>query len=209
MFEFNDRVKRFVDRATGRFVSWDKVLGLGAESRRAASAAIASGVAALAGGGSGAAFGAAFRNEIKAEYIRQYLLGIGGLNRMTPADWGSIGGSLAEQYKYLNGFLAEIAAGGLSEGQIAARAAMYINSSREAFERAKAKCARELEMTEEVWVINGGEHCEDCLEFEARGPQPVGTFPKPGTGETQCLTNCLCHLEYVSKSGKRYGGDSE
>jgi hypothetical protein len=56
------------------------------------------------------------RQEIKDEYIRQYLLGKGGITQMTQADWGSIGGMLSEQYGYLDGFAAQIASGNLSEG---------------------------------------------------------------------------------------------
>ena len=55
------------------------------------------------------------RQEIKDEYIRQYILGKGGLAQMTQADWGSIGGMLKEQYVHLDNFAAEIAAGNLSE----------------------------------------------------------------------------------------------
>jgi hypothetical protein len=186
VFRFNDTAKRFINDA-GKFISWREVLGYSAQSAEQSAAAMARVAGALASGGPLGSFGAAFKAEIKGEYIRQYLLGIGGINRMTQADWGSIGGSLTEQYKYIPGFLEDIASGKLTEAQIAARANMYINSSREAFERAKAKCARELEMTEELWVLDGGEHCEDCLTNEGMGPQPVGTFPKPGSGATQCL----------------------
>ena len=92
-------------------------------------------------------FGALFREEIKKEYIRQYLLGIGGRDQMTAADWGSIGGMLREQYRFLDGFLAEIAAGNLTEAQIMARARMYINSAREAYERAHGRVAGKLGAT--------------------------------------------------------------
>ncbi|HUV53545.1 MAG TPA: DUF559 domain-containing protein [Dehalococcoidia bacterium] len=45
---------------------------------------------------------------------------------------------IAEQYKHLDGFAAEIAAGELSEKMIASRSEMYILSAREAFNRAGA-----------------------------------------------------------------------
>lgn len=147
-------------------------------------------------------FGALFREEIKREYIRQYLLGIGGRGQMTAADWGSIGGMLREQYRFLDGFLAEIAAGDLTEAQVMARARMYINSAREAYERAHGKVAGKLGATEELWVLGVAEHCDDCLALAAEGWQPVGTFPIPGDGSTQCLTNCQCHKEYRDPAGK-------
>ncbi len=79
------------------------------------------------------------RQEIKDEYIRQYLLGRGGREQMTAQDWGSIGGMIGDQYRFLDGFFANVATGELTEAQIAARARMYINSAREGFERGQAR----------------------------------------------------------------------
>lgn len=153
------------------------------------------------------------REELKHEYIRQYLLGRGGRDQMTSVDWGSIGGSLVEQYKYLDGFADVV--GGLTEGQIKVRtfvdlvalarlgdgrsagwvelsngysvalgslvgngrlasgvqrAAMYVNSAREAFYRARAR---------------------------ALGFSPDQLPYQPADGGTACLTRCNCDWEYV------------
>jgi uncharacterized protein YnzC (UPF0291/DUF896 family) len=59
------------------------------------------------------------REELKREYIRQYLLGRGGRDQMSSVDWGSIGGSLVEQYRWLDRFADEV--DGLAEGQIKVR----------------------------------------------------------------------------------------
>jgi hypothetical protein len=126
------------------------------------------------------------RQELKEEYIRQYLLGRGGLAQMTAEDWGSIGGSLAEQYRFLDGFRDAIEDGNLTEGQIKvrslnglaqatadfrfiARASMYVNSAREAFFRAQAR---------------------------ARGFDPNDLPYQPCDGGTDCLTKCQCHWEF-------------
>ena len=58
---------------------------------------------------------AVMRQQIKQSYIEQYITGKGGIEQMTQADWGSIGGQLSEQYSYLDSFSQEIAAGNLSE----------------------------------------------------------------------------------------------
>ena len=105
----------------------------------------------------------AMRQEIKDEYIRQYLLGRGGLSQMTQADWGSIGGMLREQYRYLDRFAGEIAEGQLTEGQNKRRSQMYVNSAREAYWRAAG---------------------------QAHGWPKLPAYP--GDGSTQCLTNCRC-----------------
>lgn len=109
------------------------------------------------------------REEIKGEYLRQYMLGRGGRSQMQRADWSSIGGMLAEQYKYLDRFADEIAAGKLSEAQIAMRAKMYIESAREGYERGR---------TRSLGI-------------------PIGALPTyPAAGSTPCLTNCKCTWEY-------------
>lgn len=58
---------------------------------------------------------AVMRQQIKQSYIEQYITGKGGLEQMTQADWGSIGGQLKEQFSYLDSFAQEIADGKLSE----------------------------------------------------------------------------------------------
>jgi len=151
-----------------------------------------------------------FRGEIKREYIRQYLMGRGGLEKMTSVDWGSIGGSIADQYRYLDNFAREIAAGNLSEGEIRRRSEMYINSAREAFERAKERAAKEAELNEVRWELDPSpevEHCEGepgCTELSEMGWQPVDPWPfvasgretHPGQGDTPCLTSCRCTTCY-------------
>jgi hypothetical protein len=114
---------------------------------------------------------------------------------MTYADWGSIGGMLAEQYGHLDNFAAVL--GDLSEAQIMARSKMYINSGREAYERAHARVAAGLGFDEEIWVIDPfADNCDDCLALAEEGWQPIDHFPFPGAGWTVCLTNCKCHKEY-------------
>jgi hypothetical protein len=106
------------------------------------------------------------RQALKDSYIQSYLFGLGGQQQLTQRDYGSIGGMLADQYKYLNSFAAEIAAGNLTPGQIRARIAMYARSAREAYERANAR----------AWGI------------------PDGALPAiPGDGSScEGLTRCAC-----------------
>lgn len=121
---------------------------------------------------------------------------------MTPADWGSTGGIIADQYRYLGGFAREVAAGTLTEAQVAARSRMYINSGREAFERAKGRTEEEAD--EAAWTLTPAEHCPDCLDLAALGWQPREPWPFavrgataiPGSGATQCKTNCKCVIDY-------------
>lgn len=200
-WQFDRSAGRYRDGGSGRFMAHERVRDLvrqGLGASKAASDELAGLVAGqrLTPGD----WRALMREELKGEYIRQYLLGRGGLPQMRPSDWGRVGGMLAEQYEYLEGFAAQV--GGLTEGQIKTRlarerSAMYFNSAREAFERAQAVAMKAAGHEEERWRRNPtAESCEDCTEYESQGWQPAGHFPFPGDGKTACLTGCQCHKEY-------------
>lgn len=152
---------------------------------------------------------AKMRDEIKEEYIRQYTLGRGGRDQMGPEDWGSVGGSLAEQYKWLDrkadSFLDAVASGQLSEAQIRVRAKMYVDSAREAHERGYARATLEAGMDEVKWTLQPAEHCDDCVAFAALDWQPIESDPfggcYPASGCTACLSNCKCILQYRKTGG--------
>jgi hypothetical protein len=207
-YVWDDVSKRYRDVATGRFVPQTQVMEWLRQSITSTQTVVDAFAGYVADGSLGAAeFGQIMREQIKAEYIRQYLVGIGGEAQMTAANWGSVGGMLTEQYKYLDKFIAEIASGNLTAEQIMARAEMYINSAHEAWERAKYDNAKELDMDLEGWFVDSAlENCPDCLGFQSEGWQPIGHFPFPGAGDTQCLTNCGCRVVYKnSKTGQTYG----
>lgn len=209
-YTFNPETGRYRDTDTGRFVKHVDVIRLVEQSLKS-SENVGATLSGLAGQGalSGKDFESFMRSELKGEYIRQYLAGIGGRAQMTKSDWSSIGGMLKEQYGYLKGFAAEVAAGSLSEEQIAARSAMYINSAREAFERAKERTVVKAGYDLEAWRLGfvRTEHCDDCVGYEAMSWQPVGTFPYPGDGSTVCLTNCKCYKVYKKSSSDEVYGD--
>ena len=155
---------RYRDADTGRFLSAADVRDL-AEERIRITGAGTDGLASMLTGDqlSVRDWETLMREAIKDQYVQEYILGRGGLSQMTQEDWGSIGGMLAEQYRFLTPFAQEIADGNLTEAQIAARSRMYIHSSREALSRATARA-------------NGW---------------PV--LPShPADASTICLTNCAC-----------------
>jgi hypothetical protein len=202
-YQWSESANRYRDTDTGQFVPREQVVAWADQSLDASASvtdALANMVAGEAPVLSPADWRDAMRTEIKKEYIRQYLSSIGGRERMTAERWGSLGGMIGQQYKFLNDFTDEIAAGKLSEAQIRARAAMYVKSAREARERARAQVASEAGWTEVLWQINPGENCEDCIAFNAMGWQLVADDPYggcfPGSGCTQCMSNCNCGLDY-------------
>jgi hypothetical protein len=198
------RSARYRDMETGRYMSRARAIEL-VDASLEVSASRTDTLAEMAGSDppliSPGDWRDAMRQEIKDEYIRQYLFGRGGRDQMTPADWGSIGGMLTEQYRFLDRFAEQIADGALSTAQIRARARMYINSAREAYERGKQRAHIEARFDEVKWVLDPeAESCPDCVEFAAMEWRPMRLNPYggafPGDGSTQCLTNCRCRLVY-------------
>lgn len=221
MYRWNISAQRYQDTVTGRFISRAEVLAFVDEALAASRAASDTLVTLLAEGTLAPNdWRNAFWEELKREYIREYLSGIGGRAVMTQADWGSIGGMLKEQVAYLNNFAAEIALGNLSEGQIRFRAQMYLNSAREAHERARSRAAGKFGADEIQWVLYPeAEHCDTCQGRADQGWQPIapnGGFPDPDApeggafpadGTSQCLTNDQCSTQYRnSKTGEAWEG---
>lgn len=109
----------------------------------------------------------AMRQEIKTQYINQYVMARGGLGNMTQADYGRVGRMLRTQYGYLNEFGAAMTNNPQwSERYIAARSQLYLNSSTQAYEVANQM---------------------------ARGLPPLPAYP--GDGKTVCLSNCNCYWD--------------
>lgn len=135
------------------------------------------------------------RERLKKVYLTEYMLGRGGKNAMTQADYGRVGAMLKEQYDYLRAFAVDVQAGTMSEAQIAARTQLYHESSIQAFERGKAaayggdlllpaypadgrtecrarcKCRWQIRETKKAWKAywrrnSAAESCAGCVERE-------------------------------------------
>ena len=107
-WSWNENSHRYHDSATGRFLSKTEVLGYVQNSLDTARTAPAT---TLQGNVNSAGtdllsnlvsngmmnprdWHEMMREEVKREYIREYMLGRGGRGSMTSVDWGSIGGML-------------------------------------------------------------------------------------------------------------------
>lgn len=209
VFRWETDTARYRDLATGRFVAQDAILDWCQQSIDA-SENVTDMLARYVSDGtvSPGDWERLMRQEIKEQYIAEYIAGRGGREQMTARDWGSIGGQLKNQYKYLRRFRDEVAAGKLSEAQIRVRAGMYVQSSWQARERGYRRAVLEAGYDEVRWVLDPSpevEHCVGCLAFEALGWQKVDKWPftqgsnkdcLPTSGCTPCLVSCRCHLEY-------------
>ena len=169
MWGWVDKLKSFWNRITNKVFGAGAVRELGSANLDSVQARVESLAGALAAGGiSLGEWQSQMRQALKDAHIQMYVLGVGGTGQLTQQDYGRIGGILQEQFRYLDGFAAEIARGGLTAAQIRARAAMYAQAAREAYERGKAR----------AWNV-------------------VGALPAyPGDGNSACLVNCKCYWEF-------------
>jgi len=142
----------------------------------------------------------AMRKEMRDSWRTQYILGAGGVEQMTQADWGRIGGRLNQQYKYLNGFADAIVDADFTDDKeakkILDRASMYADA-RTSFYDGRTSVKKRADFKEErrVLIANDKNNCANCEEFASRGWVKIGTLPEPGQG-SQCLTRCRCDKEY-------------
>lgn len=165
-FRWDKDLRRYRDADSGRFLAEAKVRALRQDLIDRATAEVDALAAQLADGTiTTAEWTTSMRETVKRLTIDQYLLGRGGRNAMTQADWGRIGYRLREQYGYLQRFAELIDQGQLSDAQIAARAKLYVGATWSTFDRAKAA----------AWQIVLPAH--------------------PGDGGTRCRSACRCHWD--------------
>jgi len=117
-------------------------------------------------------------------------------------DEALVAARIQEQYGYLDGFAAAIQAGGegedeegLSIAAIIARAALYAGAAWATFWAVTQ--GRETGQEVRWHTVGDNRCCPDCVALEDRGWMPAADLPTvPGAGDTQCMTNCRCVLEY-------------
>ncbi len=111
-----------------------------------------------------------------------------------------VSGRVGEQYNFLDGFAGAIQDGdegeALSVEAITARAALYAGAGTGTFWSVIRE--QEDEAPEVRWNLTPAEHCTDCLDLDARGWMPVEELggQVPGDGQTICITNCRCYLDF-------------
>lgn len=166
-YDARPSVRRFRDVATGRFLSASKAIDLrdGFQERRRAD--VATLTRQLADQSlSVQDWERQMSDAIRQLHTAQYALGRGGINAMTAGDWDAAAALVEEQRRYLRDFARDVAAGNLSEAQIAARAKLYYSASVGTYERGRAA----------AWNVV---------------PPHV-----PGDGSTACGVNCRCTITY-------------
>lgn len=210
MWRWDEALKRYRNEA-GRFLPFNFVRNLVEQSLASSTNATTTLLDLFLGGQlSKKDLNATLKTELKYEWIRQYLLGKGGLSQMKPADWGRLGGYLKDKYKRLQETLTREAA----PEQLRQYLKAHAEEGRLMFKRAVGTVAKTI-ADEVLWKLNPlAEHCEDCLRRAALSWQPIGVqggFPSgsgevfPGDGSSICNVGDKCYLIYRnSETGKEW-----
>ena len=148
---------------------------------------------------------------VKRQHLQNSALAAGGWDRLTPADYGRIGGNLRSEYKHLANLANGIADGTVSTAQAQNRLHMYMGNARKEFyqvERAHLPKPKAGMSRLERRQLNPADSCDDCIGYAAQGWQAEGVLPVPGEG-SQCFPGSLLVMaEGIVKGFKReYIGD--
>ena len=134
--------------------------------------------------------------ELKGAHVAMSEIASGGRAQWTATQAGRVGVRLREQYKYLNEFGLAIDRGDIDKGDgLMARSEMYAEAERATYEGIRRGQMLDAGFAMERNVLgNTDNNCEGCLAADAEDWVPIGTLDPPG--ERDCLSNCLCSLEY-------------
>ncbi len=144
---------------------------------------------------------AATTGELKTLHIMAALAGSGG-DDLDASQRQTVGAQLGGQFGYLNRLTTQLATGEQApDARFLARVGMYADAARTTFAGAERGQAQADGALWERRVLGETEHCPECLEYAARGWQPVGSLPLPGE-DSSCMVNCACEMEYSSAAEK-------
>jgi len=183
--------KRYRDTKTGRFLARSVVQDLRDSYIDAESTFIADITAQLADGDRTLrSWEAELWDRVKIAFNAEFMAGRGGRNALTQSDKSAMARMLKSQRQFLRDFSEEIRSGTMSEAMIRSRADLYINASRQAFEKGKARsfdlrlpaypadgssecmandrCSWEIAEKPDryncTWRLSVAEHCSTCLD---------------------------------------------
>lgn len=137
------------------------------------------------------------REALKLSHAQAAIIGNGGRDSMGPAEWGKVGQRLRGEYRYLETFARDLLAGSISTPMALARIGMYSQAVRGSYwEGSAIRQERQGYSLMRRILDPQAKHCDDCVNFAARGAVPIGSLPMPGQ-RCACLSNCRCRVQYM------------
>lgn len=195
-FTWNAAAARYRD-ARGRFVSTQQVrAALDATLDRYKREAKALAEQLRAGTLSLRAFDQAMRQLVKDTHLVSAASAVGGWQQLLndPAALGRAGRAIRTQYRYLDGFVRDVASGEQTlGGSLSIRAAMYVDAGRNTHEKQREVLERTAGFDQERSIRHVSDSCATCISEAARGWVGIGQLVP--IGQRICLTNCRCTIE--------------
>jgi hypothetical protein len=148
---------------------------------------------------------ASVREAIKGAHIQAAIVGYGGKDQMGASEYGRIGQRLRSEYAYLQGFALDLLEQRISFPMALARIGLYAQSVRGSYWQGTELRKQEQGFSLMRRILDPqAQHCEDCLEFAARGIVSIGSVPLPGQS-CACRARCRCRVEYFRQQFPNVG----
>jgi hypothetical protein len=210
-YSWSRSVGRYRSDDSGRFVARADVVGLlqaqtdGLEGRVGALTQ-----ALIEGNLAPAYYAEQVSTELRRAHLQQVALAAGGWDRLTPADYGSVGRKLRDDYARVLNMATDATNGTVTLPQALNRVSGWAGNARlgywEALRRHAEVDANSVLLDKRNLGV--AEHCRDCLTYHEQGWQPSGVLPVPGQA-SQCTTHCRCTMTSrtvpVSEAGEWIG----
>jgi len=201
-YYWDKRNHNYVRAASGRFVARSRILELLEKSVAGRERRLYEGVQRLVDGRrSPQVFLSHAKLMLKRQYLQEAALAAGGWDRLTPADFGRVGGKLQAQYRRMAEMTRGIRDGEVSEAQALSRMHMYMGNARAEFFEVERELLPpvppgKMRIERRTLGASKGGPCVDCQAFANMGWQPAGVLPIPTQGSV-CNGNCHCTLHRV------------
>lgn len=145
---------------------------------------------------------AAMREVIRTIFREAAASAAGGMQNVTPSQWGYEGYLIKQQYGYLHNFAQDIINNPSAwlNGRLLARMNLYAQAGRGGQEQMVRNDMQKSGFDLERRVLGAADHCNGCIEQAAQGWQPIGTLDPIGAEE--CSQNCHCVFEYKKSEGE-------
>jgi len=198
-FSYSKSASRYRSDATGRFVARTQITDL-LDTQTAKLEARLGNLATAAHEGklSPAYFAEQMRTELRRGHLQNRALGAGGWDKLTPADFGSVGRRLRDDYARVANLARGIKDGTVTLPQALNRVQGYAGAARVQFYEADEKARQDAATSKGMVLLmirdlGATEHCRSCVNYYGQGFQLQHYLPGQNS---ECSTHCRCGLRY-------------
>jgi hypothetical protein len=193
---WNEAAHSYIDRETGRPVSWqvirdelESVIDASSQTMRAVSQQLRDDDIDLT------EWQTQMMQLISITILAGAAMQRGGWQQMTQADFGRVGQIVRNEYGFLRDFAEQIASGEQKlDGTLARRASLYGQQGRPTYLIFWDSTAAQRGFDEERSILQPAEHCTECVSEAAKGFQPIGQMIP--IGSRICRSNDKCIVEF-------------